>query len=248
MSPDVVFYLLLALVAFLYASVGHGGASGYLAIMILYSFEDDTMKSTALVLNCFVAAISFVSFAIKKNFDLRVFLYVGIISIPAAYLGGKIKTDDSVYKLLLGIMLLIAILKLIGIFNLFQKERRDLTRPNLLIGLILGSGIGFLSGMLGIGGGILLTPALLFLRWSTIKDAAGISALFIVVNSLAGLFGKISSDTLVLPSDIALLIPIAIAGGLVGGYFGSFKFNNTALRYLLACVLLVASYKLFFGQ
>ncbi|MBI3133544.1 MAG: sulfite exporter TauE/SafE family protein [Bacteroidetes bacterium] len=242
-----LFYFLLPLVAFLYAAVGHGGASGYLALMILFSFPDEEMKSTALILNICVSAISFVSYFRKNYFNFNVFMLVGIISIPAAYLGGKMDVEDALFKKLLAVFLLLAVLKLLGVFNLRQKPDEQLRAPNLPIALTLGAGIGFLSGLLGIGGGILLTPALLFLRWVTLREAAGISALFIFVNSAAGLLGQVSENKLIIQDHILLLIACAAAGGFLGGYLGSSKLNTAALRYLLAAVLLIATYKLFFG-
>jgi uncharacterized protein len=242
-----LFYFLLPLVAFLYASVGHGGASGYMALMIIFSFADQEMKSTAWILNICVSAISFISYYRKGHFHLQLFLLVGIISMPAAYLGGKMDVEDDLFKKILGVILILAVLKLVGAFNWLRKENKVLNPPNLYIALILGAGIGFLSGLLGIGGGILLTPALLFLRWTTLKVAAGISALFIFVNSVAGLLGQFSADKMILTENLYLLIVLAVGGGLLGGYIGSSKLNNAALRYLLSTVLLIATYKLFFG-
>jgi len=215
--------------------------------MIIFSFPEGAMKSTALILNICVSAISFINYYRNKHFNFHIFLLVGIVSIPAAFLGGKMDIDDSLFKKILGVFLLVAVLKLVGVFTIRDKENAQLNPPNLPIALILGAGIGFLSGLLGIGGGILLTPALLFLRWTTLKEAAGISALFILVNSIAGLFGQISAHKLVLAENLHMLIALAVIGGLLGGYFGSSKLTNTALSYLLATVLLIATYKLFFG-
>lgn len=242
-----LFYFLLPLVAFLYASVGHGGASGFLALMILFAFPPTELKSTALILNICVSAISFLSYYRKKHFDLRIFLWVGIIAIPAAFLGGTIEADGDVFKKILGAFLIFAVLKLLGVFNFKNKQNDKLNPPQIWIALICGAGIGFLSGLIGIGGGILLTPILLFLRWTTIKQAAGISALFIFLNSLSGLMGQVSSDKLVIHENIGLMIGCAALGGLLGGYLGSTRMNQSALRYLLAAVLLIATYKLFFG-
>lgn len=242
-----LFYFLLPLIALLYASVGHGGASGYLALMIIFAFPPNELKSTALILNIFVSAIAFLSYIRKKYFHSQIFLLVGVISIPAAFLGGSIVVDDNLFKKILGIFLLFSILKLIGVFNFRKKETETLNPPNLIIALCIGASIGFLSGLLGIGGGILLTPILLFLRWTTLKEAAGISALFIFVNSIAGLFGQVHSDKFIIHENIGLMIGCAVTGAFLGGYLGSHKLNNSVLRYLLAVVLLIATYKLFFG-
>ncbi|MBK6953645.1 MAG: sulfite exporter TauE/SafE family protein [Crocinitomicaceae bacterium] len=241
------FYLLLPVIAFLYAAVGHGGASGYLALMILFAFPESDLKSTALILNICVSAISFWNYYKKGHFNFHLFLLVGIISIPAAYFGGQVEVEDDLFKKLLGVFLLIAVFKLLGIFNLKRKENDVLNPPNIALALVIGASIGFLSGLLGIGGGILLTPILLFLRWTSLKQAAGISALFIFANSVAGLQGLISVDKLIVHPDIGVMILCVIVGGFLGGYLGSSKMNNTLLRYLLAGVLLIATYKLFFG-
>jgi uncharacterized protein len=242
-----LFYFLLPLVAFLYASVGHGGASGYLALMILFAFPENEMKSTALVLNIFVSAIAFLGFASKKHFDLKVFLFVGIISVPAAYYGGTIDVEDAVFKKVLGAFLLVAVLKLLGVFDRKISNDQPLRTPSIYVGLMVGLAIGFLSGLLGIGGGILLTPILIFLRWTTVKVAAGISALFIFVNSISGLLGQVSAGKFTTNENLLLLVILAVLGGLAGGYLGSRKFNSMGLRIILSVVLLMATYKLFFS-
>lgn len=242
-----LFYFLLPLVAFLYASVGHGGASGYLALMILFSFPTAEMKSTAWILNSCVSAISFLAFLRTGHFRLQLFLMVGIISIPAAYWGGSLELHEAVFKKILGVFLILAVLRLLGVSDRKTEASLPLNKPNLAIALILGASIGFLSGLLGIGGGILLTPALLFLRWTSLKDAAGISALFILVNSVAGIYGQWNEGHLVIQENLTVFILCVVAGGLLGGYLGSSKLNNNALKYLLAAVLLIATYKLFFN-
>jgi len=239
-----LFYFLLPVVAFLYASVGHGGASGYLALMGLFGFASDEMKSTALILNIFVSAIAFFHFYRIGNFNLKLFLWLAVISVPLAFLGGGIKLEDDLYKKILGAFLVLAILKLLGVFDKKTSENDSLKEPNLYLALFLGGSIGFLSGLLGIGGGIILTPILLFLKWTTMKQTAGISAGFIFVNSVAGLFGQVSKGVEI-HSDIYLFVVLAVAGGLLGGYLGSVKFNNLALRFLLAAVLAIAVVKLF---
>ncbi|MFG6687327.1 sulfite exporter TauE/SafE family protein [Mariniflexile sp. HNIBRBA6329] len=237
-----LFLILLPIVAFLYASVGHGGASGYLALMALFSFVPETMKPTALVLNLFVAGISFYYYYKGGYFNKKLFLSFAIASIPLAFLGGTIEIDASIYKKLLAVLLVFAILKML---NVFGKESESIKEVKLWQGLLVGGIIGFFSGLIGIGGGIILTPLILLLHWGNMKEAAAVSALFIWVNSAAGLVGQLSSGVK-LEIETFVLVLVALIGGVLGGYFGSKKINNQSLRYILAFVLLIACVKLFF--
>jgi uncharacterized membrane protein YfcA len=237
-----IFYLLLFFIAFLYSSVGHGGASGYLALMAIYSFSPDVMKPTALLLNIFVSMISFIQFYRAKHFKLNIFLPLALASVPMAFIGGMIALNALVYKKILGFLLLIPAIRFLFFANISVDETKQANR-NASLGI--GAGIGFLSGLIGIGGGILLSPVLLFLKWTDQKQTAAISALFIFVNSLSGLAGQFSKG-LQFDGNMYLYVTIAIAGGLSGAYFGAVKFNQTILKNILACVLLLAVYKLLF--
>lgn len=237
-----LFLLILPIVAFLYASVGHGGASGYLALMALFSFAPETMKPTALLLNVFVAGIASYHYYKAGFFNKRLFLSFAIASIPMAFIGGAIEVDASIYKNILGVLLIFAILKML---NVFGKENNTVNKIKIWQGLIVGGIIGFFSGLIGIGGGIILTPIILLLHWGKMKEAAAVSALFILVNSASALVGQISSGVHI-ASDSFILAGIALVGGFLGSYHGSRKFNNGVLRYLLAFVLIIASVKLIF--
>ncbi|KAB1069170.1 sulfite exporter TauE/SafE family protein [Tamlana haliotis] len=237
-----LFLAVLPLVSFLYASVGHGGASGYLALMALFSFAPESMKPTALLLNLFVAGISFYYYYKAGYFNKRLFTYFAMASIPLAFLGGTIEVDASIYKKILAVLLIFAILKML---NVFGKESDKIKAIKLWQGLIVGGIIGFFSGLIGIGGGIILTPVILLLHWGKMKEAAAVSALFIWVNSVAGLIGQISSGVTI-EKESFLLVAIALVGGILGGYYGSKKINNSKLRYILAFVLSIACAKLFF--
>ncbi|MBU2952063.1 sulfite exporter TauE/SafE family protein [Tamlana agarivorans] len=237
-----LFLAILPIVSFLYASVGHGGASGYLALMALFSFAPESMKPTALLLNLFVAGISFYYYYKAGHFNKKLFLYFAIASIPLAFLGGTIEVDASIYKKILAVLLIFAILKML---NVFGKESDKIKDVKLWQGLIVGGVIGFFSGLIGIGGGIILTPIILLLHWGKMKEAAAVSALFIWVNSAAGLIGQISSGVTI-EKERFLLVAIALVGGILGGYYGSKKINNNILRYILAFVLTIACAKLFF--
>ncbi|MFK2819278.1 sulfite exporter TauE/SafE family protein [Flavobacteriaceae sp. LMIT009] len=237
-----IFLFILPIIAFLYASVGHGGASGYLALMALFSFAPETMKPTALLLNIFVSGIAFYHYYKAGYFNKRLFLSFAIASIPLAFLGGMVEVDASIYKKILAVLLVFAILKM---FNVFGRETDYIKDVKVWQGLVVGGIIGFFSGLIGIGGGIILTPIILLLHWGKMKEAAAVSALFILVNSSAGLLGQFSSGVRV-SSDSFILVGIALVGGFLGSYHGSKKFNNALLRYLLAIVMIIASVKLFF--
>jgi uncharacterized protein len=242
MDNILLFYPLLFLVAFLYASVGHGGASGYLALMALFAMSPDVMKPTALLLNLFVSLTSFIQFYRGKHFNWKIFLPFAIASVPMAFVGGLITIDAGVYKKILGLLLLIPIIRFLFFANLKQSE---IKKSNTVLSLFLGTAIGFLSGLIGIGGGIILSPVLLLLKWTDMKQTAAISALFIFVNSLAGLGGQLTKGIQFSP-DMYLYVAIAFVGGIGGAYFGSLKFKQTILKYMLAVVLAVAAYKLLF--
>jgi uncharacterized protein len=238
----VLFYILLFLVAFLYSSVGHGGASGYLALMALFSITPEVMKPTALLLNLFVSLTSFIQFYRGKHFNWKVFLPFAIGSIPMAYLGGRMTLADDIYKKILGVLLLIPIIRFLFFANIKIDE---LKRSNFYLSMLIGAAIGLLSGLIGIGGGILLSPILLLLKWANMKQTAAISALFIFVNSLSGFIAQLQKG-INFSGDMYAYVGVAFIGGLCGAYFGSLKFKQNILQYLLALVLIIASYKLLF--
>ncbi|HWN89480.1 MAG TPA: sulfite exporter TauE/SafE family protein [Chitinophagaceae bacterium] len=242
MDSIILFYILLFLVAFLYSSVGHGGASGYLALMAIFSFAPEVMKPTALLLNLFVSLTSFIQFYRGKHFNWKIFLPFAITSVPMAYVGGLITVDDNIYKKILGILLIIPIIRFLVFANIQVEE---IKKAKLILSLLIGAAIGFLSGLIGIGGGIILSPVLLLLKWTDMKQTAAISALFIFVNSLSGLAGQLQKG-INFSADMYAYVAIAFAGGICGAYFGSLKFKSNILKYMLAVVLIVAAYKLLF--
>lgn len=242
MDNIFIFYILLFIVAFLYASVGHGGASGYLALMAIFSIAPDVMKPTALLLNLFVSLTSFIQFYRGQHFKWKIFLPLAIASVPMAFVGGLITIDNNIYKKMLGVFLLIPIVRFLFFANIPDSE---LKKPNIGLSLVIGAAIGFLSGLIGIGGGIILSPVLLLLKWTNQKQTAAISALFIFVNSLSGLTGQLTKGIKFSP-DMFAYVAIAFIAGLFGAYFGSLKFKQTILKYVLAIVLMLAAYKLLF--
>ena len=235
------FLALLPVVALLYASVGHGGASGYLALMAVWSFPVSVMKPTALILNLFVAAVSFIVFARKGHFNWKLFLAFAIASVPLAFLGGMIEVNASIYKKVLAVLLIFAVLRMLGLLGKDNTETREVP---FWPGLVTGSLIGFFSGLIGIGGGIILSPVILLMRWGTMKQAAAVSAAFIWVNSAAGLMGHLSRGVNLEPQAFTL-VGVALIGGFLGGYLGSIKFSDLLLKRVLAFVLIIACAKLF---
>ncbi|MFC6266739.1 sulfite exporter TauE/SafE family protein [Frigoriflavimonas asaccharolytica] len=233
--------LILPIVAFLYASVGHGGASGYLALMSLFALPMTFMKPTALILNILVSGISFYFYYRENNFKWKLFYPFAISSIPFSFLGGFLTVDSKLYKIILATLLLFAVFRLL---DLFGKEKENLKEINIPFALLIGAIIGFLSGLIGIGGGIVLSPVLLLLGWANMKQTAAVSALFIFVNSISGIFGFLSKGGEI-PASSTLLIGIVFVGGFFGAYYGSKKFNNKVLRNILAFVLGIAILKLY---
>jgi uncharacterized protein len=240
----LLFYFLLFLVAFLYASVGHGGASGYLALMAIFSITPDVMRPTALLLNLFVSLTSFIQFYRGKHFNWKIFLPFAIASVPMAFVGGLMTVDTVVYKKILGLFLLIPIIRFLFFGNISVQ---DLKKSNTVLSVLIGAVIGFLSGLIGIGGGIILSPVLLLLKWTDMKQTAAISALFIFVNSLSGLAGQLTKG-IHFNQDMYTYVAIAFTAGVCGAYFGSLRFKQSILKYLLAVVLMVAAYKLLFTR
>ena len=237
-----IFLLILPIVSFLYASVGHGGASGYLALMAIFSVTPELMKPTALLLNLFVAAIAFYYYYKEGYFNKKLFISFAVASIPMSIIGGYIEVDTTIYKKILAVLLLFAILKML---NIFGKESAIIRDIKLWQGIVVGGIIGFFSGLIGIGGGIILSPIILLFHWGKMKEAAAVSALFIWVNSAGALIGQIGSGVSLSVQSFGL-VAIALIGGFFGAYYGSKKMNNQNLRYLLAFVLVLASVKLFY--
>lgn len=235
-----IFYLILFCVAFLYSSVGHGGASGYLALMTLFSFSPAVSRQSALILNIFVSLIAFVQYYRSQNFRLKLFFPFAITSIPAAFAGGMITLDAHIYKKFLAVLILIPVIKLL---SNPQKTETELKKQNIYFSLIIGAVIGFISGIIGIGGGILLSPVILLLGWGNVKQTAAVSALFIFVNSIAGITGVLIKGVN-FTNDLTLMIAIALVGGVAGSYLGARKFDNQLLKIILAVVLIIASIKL----
>ena len=232
-------YLLVPLIAFLYASVGFGGATGYLAVMHLFGIEPQVMASTALVLNVFVASISFITYFRTGHLRRELLLPFTVTSIPAAFLGGSFKLTDDVYAILLYSVLTFVAIRLIFFSN---KENGDQAlRPvPFWLALVIGFIIGLLSGMVGIGGGIFLSPIILYARWGNSKQAATVSAAFIVLNSVSGLLGRVTGGTFAFDAFSLSLIPLGLVGALLGSWLGAKHISNVDLRRALGLVMFFA--------
>ena len=199
---EIIFILLLFITAWLYSSIGHGGASGYLALMAIFGVETMYMRTSALTLNLFVAGISFIAYYRAGYFRFKLLLPFIVGSMPAAYFGAMIKIDPHIYKIILGICLLIAIGRILYKHLSPVKIDYTLKNPHFLSAVLIGIFLGFLAGMIGIGGGIILSPILILFKWATIKESSAVSALFIWLNSLTGLLGTLSTGITISPEII----------------------------------------------
>jgi uncharacterized membrane protein YfcA len=279
----ILWILLFFVVAFLYSAVGHGGASGYLALMSIWHLAPEHMKPVALILNLVVSGIAFIQFYRQGHFLWRLFLPIAALSIPMAYLGGFTPLKDDVYQLGLGVFLVISVVLLnvnlrgwISLKNdddkgVLADDASQLSREYLMAAAVMGGGVGYVSGLLGIGGGILLSPVLLLLGWTQQKQTAAMGAAFIFVNSMSGLVGFVQqhplwestaekmsgvADQAITGGSVlgiywlsvsmivgALITPV-ILGGVAGSWYGSKKFSHRGMKGILSVVLLIAAIKL----
>jgi uncharacterized protein len=245
--PAVVELLVLAglffAAALLYSSVGHAGASAYLAAMALVGLEPAVMRPTALVLNLFVASIVVVRFVRAGHLPWRDLGPLVIGSVPAAFLGGVVSLPGELYRPLVAAVLLAGAWRL-ATARIGDGEPVARGVP-VLAGVLSGAAIGLLAGLTGTGGGIFLTPLLVLGRWAATRDAAGLSGAFILANSLSGLAGLLIAGVVVPPQLPVWIVAVAI-GGLVGSWLGAARFSILGLRRALAVVLVVAAAKLVF--
>jgi len=273
-SEAIELAVLILAAAMLYSSVGHAGASGYLAAMALFALPADVMKPTALTLNIFVATIGTYRFARAGCFHWRLFWPFAALAVPLAFIGGATTLPGHLYKQIVGAILLFAAINLL----LKREPRRGdalpaplaqggdaakptpppLNPPPIWVGLVVGGALGLLAGMTGTGGGIFLSPLLLIARWADPRRTAGVSAAFILVNSTAGLAGQLVgvqpgthaaplAGLDALPHEIMLWAPAAVIGGLIGSYFGARRLGNPTIRRVLGVVLIIAGVKMIFA-
>lgn len=239
---DFLFFGLIFSLAILYSSVGHGGASGYLALMAIFSFPPEFMRPSALVLNIFVSSIALFSFYRSGHFKIKLLLPFILTSVPLAFLGGALTVNPKIYRTILGLFLIIAIARMIFRPKNESLENRKINKP---LAYLIGAFLGFFSGLIGIGGGIILSPIIILLKWGDMKQTAAVSAAFIFVNSISGLIGQVSNSIQLAP-EIGLMLAMAVVGGLIGAHVGSSKLTNKVLRFALSFVLTFASIKLLF--
>ena len=241
LAIPVLIAALILVVALLYSTVGHAGASGYLAVMALFGMAPIVMKPTALVLNIIVALIGTVRFYRAGFFSWRTFWPFAVASIPASFIGGSLTLPVSVYKLIVGVVLLYSAVRLF--LSADSADKGKSTLVPIWMALVLGAAIGLLSGLTGVGGGIFLSPVLLLMHWAKTKETSGVSAAFILVNSIAGLLGNIPAISFI-PGEITYWAPAALIGGWIGTELGSQWLPIVGIRKWLSAVLVLAGLKM----
>jgi hypothetical protein len=242
MPIEIIIAISLFVLGFLYASVGHGGASGYIAVFSITGIAAGVYKPLVLLLNIIVSGTAFLQFKRAGYLKWKLILPFLITSVPCAYLGAKFPLKGEIYNILLGIALVFPIARLL---QLNPKETLDSKKISLLAGLITGAILGFAAGLLNIGGGIFLSPVLILMGWANAKESAAAAAFFIFCNSIAGLL-SIKEQSFFTEDFSYIWFFAAISGGFIGAYFGSNLYQNKTIRYVLASVMSVASIKLLF--
>lgn len=233
--------LLMLLAALLYSSVGHGGASGYLAAMALFGLAPAVMKPTALLLNVIVAGIASARFLRAGRFSGELFWPLALAAVPMAFVGGLLTLPQAAYRPLLGLVLLYSAWRFLA---RPVPEASEPVLPRRGVLLLAGAGIGLLSGLTGVGGGIFLSPLALFLAWGRVREVSGVAAAFILVNSLAGLAGLFTRHGVVIPDGFPYWAAAVVLGGWLGSGLGSRHLPVPILQKLLALVLVVAGGKM----
>lgn len=235
-----VLHILTFVIAIVYSSAGFGGASGYLLAMSFFGIPIHVMSSTALVLNVVVATISFFNYARTGHFRSQLLFPFLLASVPAAFVGGYIQISQETYMMLLyGVLTYLAVRMIL--FPTLSEAKDWQPRPlPLWLALLSGATIGLLSGMVGIGGGILLSPLIMLAQWGTSKEAAASAAGFIALNSMSGLTARLVKGTFMVETFGVWLVMTGIAGAVIGGQVGALRFSNAGVRRVLGVILAIA--------
>jgi uncharacterized membrane protein YfcA len=232
--------LLVFIIAMVYSSAGFGGASGYLVAMNFFCIPVNVMSSTALVLNIVAASISFTNYTRAGHFRPRLLVPFLITSVPAAFIGGTIKLSEQTYTTLLYIVLTYLAMRMV-LFPTLTEALHWKPRPvPLWAALLSGAAIGLLSGILGIGGGIFLSPLIILMQWGDSKQAAASAGGFIAINSISGLAGRFANGTLAFGGFGFSLLAVGLLGALIGSQLGAIKFSGAGVRRALGTILTIA--------
>ena len=238
-SFSLLFLSCIAVAAILYSAVGHGGASGYLAVMALFGLDPAIMKPAVLTMNIFVTLLVLIRLMRAGHFNWRLFLPFTAASVPLAFVGGAITLDSSVYRIIVGLALIVAMWRMLVVV-----ENDDLIKmPKLWVSLPVGGVLGFISGLTGVGGGIFLNPLLVLFNWSPIRGSAAVVAAFVLVNSIAGIAGY-ATTTSQWPDGIPVLVVAAFAGAIIGSELCVRRLAPNQLRKVLAVILAIAGTKM----
>ncbi|MEO8618063.1 MAG: sulfite exporter TauE/SafE family protein [Sphingomicrobium sp.] len=237
----VAIAVLMGLAAMLYSMVGHGGASAYLAIMALFALAPDVMRPTALALNLVAAGIASIRYARAGQVNWRLLALFVVVAAPAAFVAGKISLPPDIYRPMVGVLLWIAAIRLF--WSPKATAARTPSPPSAMVAVPVGAALGFLAGLTGTGGGIFLSPLIILLGWEEPRRTSGIAALFILINSAAGLAGNVASVGK-LPAELPWFGLAVAIGALLGSWLGSRKLDKARLLQGLGLVLVIAGAKL----
>ncbi|MGD8405567.1 MAG: sulfite exporter TauE/SafE family protein [Anaerolineales bacterium] len=242
-STTIIISIAVFAAAFSFSIAGHTGASAYLAIFGLLGLTPNEIKPSVLSLNIVVGIVAVYKFSRSGHFSWRLIWPFILTSIPFSYLGGLITLPTPIYRILVGIVLVYAALRML--FDVPAKNGTLWDFPPIWLSLLLGAGIGFTGGLIGMGGGILLSPILLLTNWASPQLTAGTIAVFVLVNSISGLLGH-WSVSLHLPSQLPIWGVVALVGGWIGAEIGSRRLSANFLRRMLGLILLISGSRMFF--
>lgn len=245
MSLDqlIISAILFFITATLYSSVGHAGASGYLAIMSLMSFSSAIIKPTSLILNILVSLIASYKYIRAKCYNGEIFWSFAITSIPFAFLGGYLNVEEKLFKILAGVFLIISSILLI-VRGYIKNNSDEIKKMPKTAALFIGAAVGFFSGIIGVGGGIFLSPIIILLSWSKPREVSGVAALFILLNSITALMGKLYAVEEIPVQLLNFSIPSVISGGIIGSALGTKMINKKTILTILAVILISAGIKM----